>query len=279
MVCLVHRRRHDDWTLPKGKLDPGEHPLVAAVREVAEETGFAAVPELPLPASRYRVPEGAKHVDFWAMRAAGDAPYHPVDDFEVDQVQWLPADEAAGRLSYPRDVAKLRQWQQTPPVTGMVLLVRHAEAGRRLPDPATDDRRPLSETGIVEAAALCQVLDLFAPGKLVSAPPLRCVQTLRPLAGDDRSITRDDRFGERAGDPATAATEIRRLGENGTTTVVCSQGKLLPALLAALAGTGSGSRNGGADRSDGWATAKGDGWLLPFSGPLLLCAARLRPAL
>jgi 8-oxo-dGTP diphosphatase len=33
-VALIHRGRYDDWTFPKGKLDPGEHTIVAAVREV-----------------------------------------------------------------------------------------------------------------------------------------------------------------------------------------------------------------------------------------------------
>ena len=39
-VALVHRPKYDDWSLPKGKLDPGEHPLLGALREIAEETGF-----------------------------------------------------------------------------------------------------------------------------------------------------------------------------------------------------------------------------------------------
>ena len=36
----MHRPEYDDWSFPKGKLDPGEHAAVAAVREVAEETGL-----------------------------------------------------------------------------------------------------------------------------------------------------------------------------------------------------------------------------------------------
>jgi 8-oxo-dGTP pyrophosphatase MutT (NUDIX family) len=38
-VAVIHRPRYDDWTLPKGKLEPGEPELVAAVREVGEEIG------------------------------------------------------------------------------------------------------------------------------------------------------------------------------------------------------------------------------------------------
>ena len=39
-VLLVHRPKYDDWTLPKGKLEPGESFKEAAVREVEEETGI-----------------------------------------------------------------------------------------------------------------------------------------------------------------------------------------------------------------------------------------------
>ena len=39
-VALVHRPRYDDWSLPKGKVKPGEHLLVTALREVSEETGY-----------------------------------------------------------------------------------------------------------------------------------------------------------------------------------------------------------------------------------------------
>ena len=41
-VLLVHRPRYDDWTFPKGKLDPGESFEDAALREVEEETGVSA---------------------------------------------------------------------------------------------------------------------------------------------------------------------------------------------------------------------------------------------
>ena len=36
-VAVVHRTRYDDWSMPKGKLDPGELEVHAAVREVEEE--------------------------------------------------------------------------------------------------------------------------------------------------------------------------------------------------------------------------------------------------
>src|ERR671939_597490 len=47
-VLLVHRPAYDDWSFPKGKLDPGELPVVAAVREVGEETGLRVRLGVPL---------------------------------------------------------------------------------------------------------------------------------------------------------------------------------------------------------------------------------------
>ena len=52
-VLVVHRPKYDDWSLPKGKLNTDEHPLLAAVREVAEETGYATTVGRPLQEIRY----------------------------------------------------------------------------------------------------------------------------------------------------------------------------------------------------------------------------------
>ena len=79
-VALVHRRRYDDWSLPKGKSLPGEHVLLTAVREVAEETGVRVVLGPRLPSTHYQQHGNRpKTVDYWAAKAAGGAPagLHP----------------------------------------------------------------------------------------------------------------------------------------------------------------------------------------------------------
>ena len=100
-VLLVHRPRYDDWSLPKGKLDPGESGLEAAVREVYEETGFRCEPAAELPEVRYRDRFGRKkRARYWAMRVI-DGEF-AVND-EVDAIRWVNVDEARQCLTYPRD--------------------------------------------------------------------------------------------------------------------------------------------------------------------------------
>jgi 8-oxo-dGTP diphosphatase len=49
----VHRPRYDDWSLPKGKLDPGETWEQAALREVEEEVGLRCTLGAELPPVAY----------------------------------------------------------------------------------------------------------------------------------------------------------------------------------------------------------------------------------
>ncbi|MFD4786063.1 NUDIX hydrolase [Streptomyces sp. NPDC058459] len=99
-VCLVHRPRWDDWSHPKGKLKRGESALAAAVREVAEETGYAAETGPELPTLRYPVEGRPKQVRYWAAEAVSGA-FTP--NSEVDEVVWLALTEARARLTQPRD--------------------------------------------------------------------------------------------------------------------------------------------------------------------------------
>lgn len=100
-VLLVHRPRYDDWSLPKGKLEPGETHHAAALREVAEETGLVCRTGEELPEMRYRDrKDRPKRVRYWAMEVlSGEF----ASNDEVDEVRWTRLDEAAGLLSYRHD--------------------------------------------------------------------------------------------------------------------------------------------------------------------------------
>src|SRR6185436_4458753 len=107
-VLLVHRPAYDDWSFPKGKLDRGEPPPAAAVREVEEETGVRVGLGVPLARQSYPNGRSTKVVDYWVGRVLGDPDVsgYVVND-EIDEVDWVPVDKAAKRLSYKRDHATL----------------------------------------------------------------------------------------------------------------------------------------------------------------------------
>ncbi|MCW3842452.1 NUDIX hydrolase [Micromonospora yasonensis] len=268
-VCLVHRPRYGDWSLPKGKLDKGEHPLRAAVREVAEETDVRAVPQVRLPAVRYRSEGRPKAVDYWSMRAAAAGGFQP--GTEVDEVRWLPADAAVRLVSYPHDAEVLAAFAALPPVTGVVLLVRHAHAGKRGTWTGPDTGRPLDAEGWAQAQAVAELVALVRPVRLLSASARRCVQTLDPAAAlldlpiEVAGELDEPKPGQQPEECALAgAARLAELAAAGDPVAVCSQGKLIPGMLERLTG-----------RADDFTTAKGGGWLLAFTGDRLLAADRL----
>ncbi|GAA2387144.1 NUDIX hydrolase [Streptomyces glaucosporus] len=99
-IAVVHRPRWDDWSHPKGKCRKGEGALVAAVREVREETGMDCRPGAMLSTVRYAVKGVPKEVHYWEAEATGGA-FEPGD--EVDRLLWLPPGEARERLTREQD--------------------------------------------------------------------------------------------------------------------------------------------------------------------------------
>lgn len=104
-IAVIHRPKYNDWSLPKGKLDPGETPLDAAVREVYEETGHHVRVGASLGTIRYRkaTADGGsalKTVHYWVMTSTGG---RFTAGREVDRLEWMPPAEAARRVSYRMD--------------------------------------------------------------------------------------------------------------------------------------------------------------------------------
>ena len=107
-VLLVHRPRYDDWTFPKGKLEPGETHEEAAVREVEEETGLRCELGRELPSTSYRdSKDRPKTVRYWAMRPLGGG-FNP--HREVDEIRWLAPAAAEDLLSHGHDHEVLRDF-------------------------------------------------------------------------------------------------------------------------------------------------------------------------
>ena len=100
-ILLVHRPKYDDWSLPKGKLDDGETPEAAAMREVEEETGLRCALGQELPPVTYTDRHGrAKVVRYWAMEPVSGQ-FSP--NREVDEIRWVTPAGAGALLSYGRD--------------------------------------------------------------------------------------------------------------------------------------------------------------------------------
>jgi 8-oxo-dGTP diphosphatase len=106
-VAVVHRPRYDDWTLPKGKLEPGEESEQAALREVQEETGLTCRLGRELPSTHYTDHKGRpKRVRYWLMEVeSGEF----AENDEVDELRWAEPHEAAGLLSHERDRELLQE--------------------------------------------------------------------------------------------------------------------------------------------------------------------------
>jgi 8-oxo-dGTP diphosphatase len=264
-TALVHRPRYDDWSLPKGKPNSGEHLLQTAVREVAEETGLPVVVGRRSLRTRYDVRDrtGAalpKDVDYWLMQAT-DGRFLAND--EVDELRWLSLTDASALVTHAHDRAVLADLGRADvPRAPAVLLVRHADAGDRANFEGPDALRPLDRHGRAQAQRLAEVLPLFGPGELLSAGPVRCRQTLAPLAERlDREVGPAPELGEeqfQQDQAAGLALVERLLARTGAgPTVVCSQGGAIPSVLLALGVAGQ------AVGSAPWPpSAKGSVWAL-----------------
>lgn len=238
-VLLVHRPRYHDWTFPKGKLHKGESLLAAALREVEEETGLSVVVGHRMPVVRYRTLDGPKEVTYWAMRPDGGE--FSVNS-EVDKIRWVSLGAARRKLTYTHDRRLADGLTDLPPSVVRVVLVRHADAGRRRDFDGPDLGRPLSDRGQAQAAALVALLRSFGPTRLVSAPALRCIQTIEPLARvrglivEQAGVFGEEEFGT---DPHAATLRLRSAMQAAEdVTVICSQGGVIPALMTLLSPAG-----------------------------------------
>lgn len=267
-IAVVHRPRYDDWSLPKGKLEPGETKWAAAVREVGEETGFRAVLGRYLGQLRYPItrPVATKVVDYFAARTVSG---EFAANEEVDSLRWLPVDEALTLLTRQGEREIVLEFSGLPADTTTLALVRHAKAGDRRSWPGADELRPLSKQGWRQAAALRPLLPLFGVNRVHSTPLLRCIQTVQGLAEDLRTpIIEEPLLSERAY-PANVPEAVARLEEivaAGGTPVVCSQGGVIPDLLSRVAESSAVSL-------ENPPCAKGSVWILSFAeGPKLVAA-------
>jgi 8-oxo-(d)GTP phosphatase len=224
-ILLAHRPGHRDWTLPKGKVEPGEADEDCALREVAEETGFECLLGPELGETRYRDRRGRdKSVRYWVM-TVHDGSFKPND--EVDEVRWVSLPGAGRQLSYPGDRAILAALE--PSLRPLVFLVRHAKAGDRDKWTGDDRLRPLEKRGRRQADALVAPLAGYALTRLVSSPYVRCVETLEPLAAHLGLAIEHEPAIEEGVSVEDARALFGRLGPGPV--VLCTHGDVVEALV------------------------------------------------
>ena len=248
-ILLVHRKKYDDWSLPKGKTEPGEPLPVTAVREVLEEGGARLALGRRLVSVRYNVGGRPKRVHYWAARTLS-VDERAVPNSEVDEITWLPAARAVDKVSYKHDHGVLADFAARPAQTVPLILLRHSRAVQKTSWKRQDAARPLDDSGRSDAKALADLLACFDPRpRLISSTAVRCTETLRPLSqltgervrAESSLSIRDQSSGTTAADSDPEITAlVREVIASGEPTVICAHRENLQVLqevaLAALAG-------------------------------------------
>jgi phosphohistidine phosphatase SixA len=176
----------------------------------------------------------------------------------------LPINAARRRLTYALDREVLDDFAARPLPDSVVVLVRHAKAGKRSEWRGDDDQRPLDLVGEQQALRLVTFLRLFAPDRVVAAEPVRCMQTVQPLADElGLPVSPDTSFGDRAweADADAVHRHAHALAQAGDVTVVSSQGTAIPGLISRFA-----------PEVPSTSTRKGAVWVLTFAGGVVLSA-------
>jgi len=236
-VLVVHRPRWNDWSFPKGKLDPGEKAIAAAAREVEEETGLRVRLGPRLRDDHYTISSGqSKVVSYWIAQPPRNADitrYEP--NAEIDQVVWLSLSKARKTLSYPRDVELLGELTVSALDSSVLLVVRHADARKRKTWRGDDGERPLTADGRRTSEQLVPVFAAYGVTRVATSDALRCVNTMLPFvnAYDVKSRLEPGVSEDDATDDSLAKVAAKALSSDKRM-AICTHRLLLPRLCAAL---------------------------------------------
>jgi 8-oxo-(d)GTP phosphatase len=271
-IAVIHRPRYDDWSLPKGKVDPGETEPVTAVREVLEETGHHVELGRRIATVSYPIEQRTKKVQYWSARSLGGS-FAPNN--EVDDLLWLSAPAAIKKVSYAYDRKILRRWAKQPADTQSVLIVRHGTAGSKSRFSGDDKIRPLDKKGRAQAEALVAQLSSFGATDVYAADRVRCHQTVEPFAEElGVTINNEPTLTEEAyaDNPKRGRRRVLQIAGSHRAPVICTQGKVIPDLIAWWC-----ERDG--VRPDKSRNRKGSTWVLSLAEGRLIAADHIGNAL
>lgn len=237
---IIHRDHRSDWTFPKGKLDPGEHILAAAIREVREETGFAVILSGSLPTQMYLVKGFYKYCHYWLAHIVGG---EYVPNQEVDEIRWCNYKQARKLLTYAHDMEVLDAANSAVLTTAFIVL-RHAQATKRaewlqstINVEELDINRPLTGIGRIQSFNIASALAAYGVTKLNTSDSKRCQETLSPYAGiRGLPISLEPDISEEHFETNPEATTIRTksLMNEPSATVLCTHRPVLPKIMETL---------------------------------------------
>lgn len=238
---VIHRGYRDDWSFPKGKVDPGEHLVGGAIREVREETGFAIQLGMPLPTAHYLKNNSPKDVYYWNARLLGGT-FVPND--EVDEIKWLSFAKAKKILTYEHDLEVLNAAVEAT-TTSPLIIMRHTQAIKRAEWVVSKDglaeidaSRPLTAVGRIQASGLVPALAAFGISQLHSSDSRRCRDTLGPYASARSvSITLEETLSEERHkeNPKKAQNRVAQISKVDQPVALCTHRPVMPTVMESLA--------------------------------------------
>ena len=235
-VVLIHRPRYDDWSLPKGKLEPGEMLISCAYREVIEETNLKIKLGPFIGTTEYFVPDGLKQVSFWAAQMVGeDQPFHANN--EVDEMIWVSIQEGVDKLTRDNDREILEKFLSVPFDSHSFVMLRHAKALARQEWQGDDDDRPLELTGQLQSKRMLSIYQVFGLESIYTSDAVRCLDTVSGLA---RALQLEPKVSQQLSEYTfkknkdKAIEFVKDLIKLEETILICSHNPVLPRMLEQL---------------------------------------------
>lgn len=244
-ILVVHRTQHQDVSIPKGKLDPGETLPHTAVREIREETGLRVALGPYLGTVDYVMPNNGKRkeVHYWAAEvdptAAERSPFK--SNNEIYALEWMTIDAAREKLTYSHDVNLVVAFSEMHRAglanTFPIVIVRHGKAVPATNWDGPDSQRPLLHRGHEQAGNIAGGLAAFQPATVYTSTATRCIQTVTPLVTKSGIQVKESRKLSQeqwTSSGENARTVIERRLAKGKAVVLCSHGPVIPQLVHEL---------------------------------------------
>ena len=234
-IALIHRKKYDDWSIPKGKIEGEESLIACAYRETMEETGFEVRFGPIIGSISYSVGNVPKTVTYWSAKFLSER--GSPNPGEVDQVRWMTISEAQTFLVRDLDKKVIEDFLEIDLDTKPLILLRHAKAIERSDWAGEDTDRPLSSLGERQSRRLLSNLQPYAIEEMHSSSAVRCYETITPMA---RSMKIDFFFTDSLSeevftrDKERSIKYIHRLLVNDYPVLACSHNPILPEVISSF---------------------------------------------